>query len=104
MATPAAAAGAGAGSSSNSSVSGSGSSSGDVSVTHDAWAKVVMHAAAHPAAAVSGLLLGHSDGKLLSITDAAPLFHHGTTTPMLELATNMVWSHACSLCLPPLLC
>ncbi len=66
-----------------------------------AHAKIMLHAAKHPAAAVCGLLLGQrtaSDGAL-HIADAIPLFHSPPLAPMLEIGCHMV-SATGAFCLP----
>ena len=54
----------------------------------------MLHAAKHPHCPVNGLLLGHgSAADTLHVSDAAPLFHNHTLSPMLEAATMLVEQH-----------
>jgi hypothetical protein len=60
-----------------------------VSVDNVALLKATLHAAAHPAATVLGVLLGTAggDGGSTRVADALPLFHCGAgLAPMLEVA------------------
>ncbi|CAM5100416.1 unnamed protein product [Natator depressus] len=65
----------------------------EVEVSARAYAKMCLHAARHPHAAVNGLLLGHWGGppKCLFLTDCVPLFHSNLAlSVMLEVALNQV--------------
>ena len=55
-----------------------------------AYLKIMLHAAKHPHCPVNGLLLGQgSAAETLSVSDAVPLFHQHTLSPMLEAATTL---------------
>jgi len=60
-----------------------------------AYAKMMIHAAQYPHCAVDGLLIGStgSDGDA-SAVDAVPLFHNGTLSPALDVATAAAASDA----------
>ena len=99
----------------------SASSPSKVTVSADAYAKLMLHAAKHPAAPVLGLLLGDmrkrgggaeskgaapegkgsgdgpssSEGVDLRVVDVAPLFHTSLVAPTLE-AAMMVVEQCCS--------
>lgn len=61
-------------------------------VAHQAYLKIIIHAAKHPHLPVNGVLLGKpsSSGTVL-IEDAIPLLHHWTSlSPMMEIALDLV--------------
>ncbi|XP_067389209.1 ER membrane protein complex subunit 9 [Emydura macquarii macquarii] len=64
----------------------------ELEVSGRAYAKMRLHAAAHPHAAVCGLLLGRRAGPppCLRLTDCAPLFRRPPLGAMLEVALNQV--------------
>ncbi|XP_044841309.1 ER membrane protein complex subunit 9 isoform X2 [Mauremys mutica] len=66
---------------------------GEVEVSARAYAKMCLHAARHPHAAVNGLLLGlrGPPAECLFLTDCVPLFHSNLAlSVMLEVALNQV--------------
>uniref|UniRef100_A0A8C8VJI4 ER membrane protein complex subunit 9 n=1 Tax=Pelusios castaneus TaxID=367368 RepID=A0A8C8VJI4_9SAUR len=66
---------------------------GEVEFSARAYAKMRLHAAAHPPATVTGLLLGRRAGPpaCLCLADCVPLFHRGPTLgAMLDVALNQV--------------
>ena len=59
-----------------------------------AYLKIMLHASKHPHCPVNGLLLGQgSAADTLSVSDAVPLFHQHTLSPMLEAATTLAEQH-----------
>jgi hypothetical protein len=62
------------------------------SIAHDAYLKVIFHAAKHPHLPVNGVLLGkHSSSNAVVIEDAIPLLHHWTSlSPMMEISLDLV--------------
>lgn len=77
--------------------------SADISISCPALAKILLHAARYPQAAVSGVVLaparsggggGGSSGDTpatVTLVDAVPLFHlHLSLAPMLEVALTQV--------------
>lgn len=72
-----------------------------IELTLRAYAKVILHAAKYPHAAVNGVLLAKLPAKdeakplKLVFTDAIPLFHQTQgLSPMLEVALTQIESHA----------
>ncbi|TDH70225.1 hypothetical protein CCR75_003977 [Bremia lactucae] len=66
----------------------------DYSVSTQAYVKLTLHAAKHPAYTVCGLLLGRVTENKIEILDAVPLFHHDAPlAPLLEVACAMVDAH-----------
>lgn len=68
---------------------------GDISISGQAYCKIILHAAKYPHCAINGLLLAKQGRTAsdLQVVDAVPLFHiclH--VSPMSELALNMVIS------------
>ncbi|KAJ9460781.1 ER membrane protein complex subunit 8/9 [Diplonema papillatum] len=56
-----------------------------------AYGKLLLHAFKHPSQAVSGLLVGKVDAKVLYVHEAVPLFHtYSQLMPMLEVALKQV--------------
>jgi hypothetical protein len=68
-------------------------------VTHQAYLKIIFHAAKHPHLPVNGVLLGkQSESDTLVIEDAIPLLHHWTSlSPMMEVSLDLSRSYAKSL-------
>lgn len=63
----------------------------DYRVAPEACVKLLLHAAKHPADAVSGLLVGEEQGQGFAVTDAVPLFHHESPlAPLVEVSCAMV--------------
>lgn len=58
-----------------------------------AYGKAVMHCCKHSSEACFGVFLGRSNGKVLQITDAMPLFHTHSLGPMLKAAFMMIEQH-----------
>ena len=74
---------------------------GTVVLSEVAYTKVLLHAQKYPHCAVDGFLVGSSSASSgppsLTVDDALPLFHNGTTALLLEAATSMAEEHARSL-------
>lgn len=72
--------------------------SADISISCPALAKILLHAARYPQAAVSGVVLaparssgGGDAPTTVTLVDAVPLFHlHLSLAPMLEVALTQV--------------
>lgn len=73
--------------------------SADISISCPALAKILLHAARYPQAAVSGVVLAPARGgggggdapSTVTLVDAVPLFHlHLSLAPMLEVALTQV--------------
>ena len=65
-----------------------------VNISSLAYAKIILHAARYPHAAINGVLLANKDdikNKIICVVDAIPLFHSFLTlAPMLEAALYQV--------------
>ena len=63
-------------------------------IAHEAYLKVIFHAAKHPHLPVNGVLLGkNSSSDKVFIEDAIPLLHHWTSlSPMMEISLDLVSS------------
>lgn len=61
-------------------------------LAHEAYLKIIFHAAKHPHLPVNGVLLGKpSESDMVVIEDAVPLFHHWTNlSPMMEISLDLV--------------
>jgi hypothetical protein len=61
-------------------------------IVHEAYLKIVFHAAKHPHLPVNGVLLGKiSSSNVVVIEDAIPLLHHWTSlSPMMEVSLDLV--------------
>ena len=70
-------------------------------VSHQAYLKIIFHAAKHPHAPVCGILLGTPSGSKVTITDALPLLHQWTNlSPAMEIGLDLVraiWKIFCHL-------
>jgi hypothetical protein len=79
-------------------MSASTSASTLYTVSRRAYAKIILHAAAHACTSVNGILLAATaslNTASITVTDAVPLFHTRLTlSPMLEIALEQV-SLAC---------
>ena len=66
----------------------------DVSLTAQAYIKIVLHAAKYAHCSVNGVLLADlrkKEGRSVVIVDAVPFFHQTLTlSPMLEVALTQV--------------
>lgn len=65
----------------------------DIDLSAEAYSTIVLHCAKHPAAAITGLLLGpsSSNGKGRAVTGALPLQHHwNQLSPMVEVGCSLV--------------
>lgn len=71
-----------------------GGAMAEVELSGRAYAKMALHAARHPAAAVSGLLLGRPappPARCLCLADCVPLFRAAPVLrPMLDVALHQV--------------
>ncbi|KAF8530123.1 hypothetical protein BU17DRAFT_78696 [Hysterangium stoloniferum] len=64
-------------------------------VSHQAYVKIILHAAKHPHKPVNGVLLGKKNGHLVAISDAVPLLHMWTSlSPMMEIGLDLANIHA----------
>ena len=62
-------------------------SSINYSITEEAYAKIILHGAKYPHVQVNGVVLGTlGKNKVVSISDAVPLFHGNVLATMLEMA------------------
>ena len=62
-------------------------------ITHEAYLKIIFHAAKHPHLPVNGVLLGKPNGsdQVVVAEDAIPLLHHWTSlSPMMEIGLDLV--------------
>jgi len=60
-------------------------------VSHQAYVKIILHAAKHPHKPVNGVLLGSLSGKTVNVSDAVPLLHLWTgLSPMMEIGLDLV--------------
>jgi hypothetical protein len=61
-------------------------------IAHEAYLKIMFHAAKHPHLPVNGVLLGKlSSSETVVIEDAIPLLHHWTSlSPMMEISLDLV--------------
>jgi hypothetical protein len=61
-------------------------------ITHEAYLKMIFHAAKHPHLPVNGVLVGKlSLSNSVIIEDAIPLLHHWTSlSPMMEISLDLV--------------
>ena len=60
-------------------------------VSSKAYVKLLLHAAKHPHASCTGLLVGEECGHAYRVTDVVPLFHHKSPlAPQLEAACATV--------------
>jgi len=58
-----------------------------------AYAKALMHGCKHASEAVTGIFIGSSNGKVLKVVDAIPLFHTHSLAPMLKVACMLIEQH-----------
>lgn len=59
-------------------------------VSHQAYIKIVFHAAQHPHKPVNGVLLGKSSGSRVDVVDTVPLLHHWTSlSPSMEIGLDL---------------
>jgi guanine deaminase len=65
---------------------------GSYTIAHEAYLKLIFHAAKHPHLPVNGVLLGKlSSPETVVIEDAIPLLHHWTSlSPMMEISLDLV--------------
>lgn len=65
-------------------------------IAHEAYLKIILHAAKHPHLPVNGVLLGKSAGsEQVVVEDAIPLLHHWTSlSPMMEIGLDLVSAKA----------
>ncbi|KAH7103395.1 hypothetical protein BKA62DRAFT_636441 [Auriculariales sp. MPI-PUGE-AT-0066] len=66
-------------------------------LSHQAYIKVVFHAAQHPHKPVNGVLLGalRSGSSVVDITDTIPLLHLWTSlSPSMEIGLDLAFGHA----------
>ncbi|EJD41858.1 UPF0172-domain-containing protein, partial [Auricularia subglabra TFB-10046 SS5] len=64
-------------------------------LSHQAYLKVVFHAAQHPHKPVNGVLLGQGSGGRVEIVDTVPLLHHWTSlSPSMEIGLDLAYGHA----------
>ncbi|GLD95503.1 hypothetical protein PINS_up004180 [Pythium insidiosum] len=57
----------------------------------EAYVKLLLHVAKHPANTCGGLLIGEESGTVVEISDVVPLFHHDAPlAPLTEVACTMV--------------
>ncbi|KAJ1844440.1 hypothetical protein LPJ73_005170, partial [Coemansia sp. RSA 2703] len=69
----------------------------EYTLSSQAYAKAVLHAAKYPWATVHGLFLGEKNGSKFRLTDAVPLAHNWTQlTPMFDVALQQVKQYASS--------
>ncbi|KAJ2374854.1 hypothetical protein IW150_002873 [Coemansia sp. RSA 2607] len=69
----------------------------EYTLSSQAYAKAVLHAAKYPWAMVHGLFLGEKNGSKFRLTDAIPLAHNWTQlTPMFDVALQQVKQYASS--------
>lgn len=61
-------------------------------LAHEAYLKIIFHAAKHPHLPVNGVLVGKlSLSNSVIIEDAIPLLHHWTSlSPMMEISLDLV--------------
>lgn len=63
-------------------------------VSHQAYVKIILHAAKHPHKPVNGVLLGSqspSGSSSVLVSDAVPLLHLWTSlSPMMEIGLDLV--------------
>lgn len=60
-------------------------------ISHQAYIKIVFHAAQHPHKPVNGVLLGRSTGSSVDVVDTIPLLHHWTSlSPSMEIGLDLV--------------
>lgn len=65
------------------------------SLSPAAYTLPLLHAAAHPSATVSGVLLGTVSGSSVSLTDAIPLIHrYAALSPTTELGIDLAKASA----------
>lgn len=63
-------------------------------VSKNAYAKVVFHAAKYPHRQVNGILLGKQTSGYVHAEDAIPLLHHWTSlSPSMEIGLDLVSFH-----------
>ncbi|KIM89029.1 hypothetical protein PILCRDRAFT_61464 [Piloderma croceum F 1598] len=65
-------------------------------IAHEAYLKIMFHAAKHPHLPVNGVLLGKlSSSEMVVIEDAIPLLHHWTSlSPMMEISLDLSRTYA----------
>ncbi|KZV84929.1 UPF0172-domain-containing protein [Exidia glandulosa HHB12029] len=64
-------------------------------ISHQAYIKIVFHAAQHPHKPVNGVLLGRSTGSSVDVVDTIPLLHHWTSlSPSMEIGLDLAYGHA----------
>lgn len=62
-------------------------------LSHQAYLKIIFHAAKHPHKPVNGVLLGKQTEKSVLVSDAVPLLHLWTSlSPMMEIGLDLVCS------------
>jgi hypothetical protein len=62
-------------------------------VSHQAYVKIILHAAKHPHKPVNGVLVGKKNAGVVAISDAIPLLHMWTSlSPMMEIGLDLVCS------------
>ena len=60
-------------------------------VSHQAYVKLVLHAAKHPHRSVNGVLLGKIVEDVVNISDAVPMLHHWISlSPCMEIGMDLV--------------
>ena len=67
-------------------------------ITHEAYLKIILHAAKHPHLPVNGVLLGKptESDQVVLVEDAIPLLHHWTSlSPMMEIGLDLVSANVC---------
>ncbi|KAF8521140.1 hypothetical protein JB92DRAFT_2891762 [Gautieria morchelliformis] len=64
-------------------------------LSHQAYLKIIFHAAKHPHKPVNGVLLGKQTATSVLVTDAVPLLHLWTNlSPMMEIGLDLARTHA----------